>query len=145
MVSSKKPHPHVSNFKPAAHRRHVPRTKAISTWEGWAAFISQLVIAFGFLVFGLTHFAFASSGHDRSDFGRGTDDQMVHSVQVSASGALSWVDGVGKIQDRNSGRTYVLANAEGLESLYESGVHNVVLMGHLTASGALSVESVSTP
>lgn len=130
-------------FKPAFHRRIIPGTKAIARWDGWAGFISQLIIAFGFLIFGLTHFAFASSGP--RDSYRGADSQMIRSVPISVNGTLSWSDGVGKIQDMSSGRSYVLENADGLKALWESGVRKVALVGHLDVNGAISVEDVSTP
>ena len=56
--------------------RRKPKTKAMSQWDGWgwSMFFGQLIIAFGFLIFGLTHFAFASPGGmdtNRSPFSAG--------------------------------------------------------------------------
>ena len=108
------------------------------------AFFSQLIIAFGFLIFGLTHFAFANSQAAR--FVPRGRSQMARPVPdpVSVSGNLSWNDGVGKIQDISSGRAYVLENAEDWKSLWDSGVRKVALSG-TSMCGAISVEDVSTP
>lgn len=133
-------------FRSAIHRRIIPGTKAIASWNGWAGFFSQLIIAFGFLIFGLTHFAFANTSGPRDSF-RAADEQMARSVPspVSVSGNLLWNDGVGKIEDVNSGRVYTIGNAQGLKSLWDSGVRKVAVTGHVDVGGVLNVDEVSTP
>ena len=104
-------------------------------WDGWgwSVFFGQLVIAFGLLIFGLTHFAFASRMPGEYDFGT-QQNQAVKSNHVEVKGALSWKDGVARIEDGQTGAVYVLSNSGEVKTIYDQGVRNVSVSGILSGS-----------
>ena len=134
-----------------------PKTlaKSVEQWEGWGwtVFFCQLIIAFGFLAFGLMHMARAAASHEPGD-NRGAYLQNMRSTasvssdngsNTSVQGALSWSNGVGKISDESSGKIYVLSNADGVKALWDSGVRYVAVQGHVSNGTSLSVVNVVTP
>jgi hypothetical protein len=131
-------------------RRSAPRTKAIGSWDGWATFFSQLVVAFGFLLFGLSHLAFSYQGPYDSERPSYYSQQAAQPSAISVKGAMNFSDDgsgqmVARIQDTSSGRVYILKGTQGLKALWDSGVRNVAINGHLEEGGGLVVDGVSTP
>ena len=118
-----------------------PKAKAMNSWSGWGLFFGELVIAYGFLLFGLTHFAFAT--RDARESNRAPGMQMVRSSVTVVKGTISWKDGVGRIADDYTGRSFALSNADGVKALWDSGVKEVALEGHITDTNTFSVEKVS--
>src|ERR1700757_4001301 len=84
---------------------------ALDKW-GWGGFFGQLVVAFGFLIFGLAHFAFANRQFG-SDYVSNAKYEQAKTASIS--GHMSWINGVGTLKDAASGMTYTLVNSDGLK------------------------------
>lgn len=118
----------------------VAKVASLDTW-GWGGFITHLVVAFGFLIFGLTHFAFASRQFGADSF----TSNPKYEVTATVSGEMNWKDGVGTIKDTGTGQVYTLKDSDGLKTLWDSGVKNVSVRGRTTSNHMLTVENVSAP
>ena len=125
------------------------KAQELDQWAGWgwSVFFGQIAIAFGLLIFGLTHFAFASKSGPSDGFeaDHAIFVQQAQSSWTEAKGELSWKDGSAQIKDEQSGKMYKLANTTGLRQLYDSGVKNIAVSGSLSDGNTIHVESMSLP
>jgi hypothetical protein len=122
------------------------KAQELDQWSGWgwAGFIGQMAIAFGLLIFGFTHYAFASK--DGSENIRPAFTQGIPvSSWIEAQGDIGWKDGAPQIKDAKSGKIYKLVNTTGLRQLYDSGVKSVAVAGNLKNDSTIEVESMSLP
>jgi len=116
---------------------------------GWTVFFSQLIIAFGLLIFGLTHLAFASRQLGDYTYGARIVQQApnAQTTRLQIQGNLSWKNGVARIQDGETGAVYRLSDSDEVKSLYDQGVRRITVSGTLngpdSANATIVVESLA--
>jgi hypothetical protein len=120
------------------------KTRALDSWDGWgwSVFFGQLIIAFGFLIFGLTHFAFGSREMGSEHM---FSNQINSSSRAQVRGEIGWNNGVGTLRDHSSGRVYTLVHSDGVKALWEAGVRNVSVVGRMGNDNTFTVENISAP
>lgn len=127
------------------HGRYYTREQAISQWAGWAwgAFLGQVALVFGFLIFGLAHFAYATppSTLEPASYRKASSTIPSSSPSFQVRGELNWDGEVATVREESTGRVFILSHSDQARTFWNQGVRKVTLEGGMHENSTWTIQT----